>query len=77
METDRPRRGCMREPLWRFSGTISRREAGAVRIEAMATISEALAIAVQHHQAGRRQAAEQIYRQILAVDPNNPTRFTF
>jgi predicted O-linked N-acetylglucosamine transferase (SPINDLY family) len=38
----------------------------------MATISEALAIAVQHHQAGRLQAAEQIYRQILAVEPNQP-----
>jgi predicted O-linked N-acetylglucosamine transferase (SPINDLY family) len=35
----------------------------------MATISEALAIAVQHHQAGRLQAAEQIYRQVLAVEP--------
>jgi predicted O-linked N-acetylglucosamine transferase (SPINDLY family) len=34
----------------------------------MATISEALAIAIEHHQAGRLQAAEQIYRQILAVD---------
>jgi len=38
----------------------------------MATISEALAMAVQHHQAGRLQAAEQIYRQILAVEPNQP-----
>src|SRR5436190_341231 len=37
---------------------------------AMATISDAFAIAVQHHQAGQLQAAEQIYRQILAVDPN-------
>jgi tetratricopeptide (TPR) repeat protein len=36
----------------------------------MATISEALAAAMQHHQAGRLQAAEQIYRQILAVEPN-------
>jgi tetratricopeptide (TPR) repeat protein len=36
----------------------------------MATIFEALTIAVQHHQAGRLQAAEQIYRQILAVEPN-------
>jgi predicted O-linked N-acetylglucosamine transferase (SPINDLY family) len=36
----------------------------------MATISEALAIAIQHHQAGRLQAAEQIYRQILQADPN-------
>ncbi len=36
----------------------------------MATISEALAIAIQHHQAGRLQAAEQIYRQILEVEPN-------
>jgi hypothetical protein len=30
----------------------------------MAAIAEALAIAVQHHQAGRLQAAEQIYRQM-------------
>src|SRR5436189_3456511 len=37
----------------------------------MATISEALAIAVHHYQAGRLQAAEQIYRQILAVDPDH------
>ena len=36
------------------------------RYYVMATISEALAIAIQHHQAGRLQAAEQIYRQILA-----------
>ena len=37
----------------------------------MATISEAFAMAVEHHQAGRLQAAEQIYRQILAVEPNH------
>ena len=36
----------------------------------MATIPEALAIAVQHHQAGRLQAAEQIYRQILQAQPD-------
>jgi Tfp pilus assembly protein PilF len=35
----------------------------------MATISEALAIAIQHHQGGRLQAAEQIYQQILQADP--------
>jgi len=35
----------------------------------MATISEALAIALQHQQAGRLSIAEQIYRQILAADP--------
>ena len=35
----------------------------------MATIYEALAIAVEHHRGGRLQAAEQIYRQILAVEP--------
>ena len=34
----------------------------------MATIPEALAIAFQHHQAGRLQAAEQLYRQILSVE---------
>ena len=38
----------------------------------MAIISEAFAIALQHHRAGRRHAAEQIYRQILAVDPEQP-----
>ncbi len=37
----------------------------------MATTSGALAIAIQHHQAGRLQAAEQIYRQILQAEPNN------
>ncbi len=37
----------------------------------MATISEALANAIQHHQAGRLQAAEQIYGQILALQPNH------
>jgi tetratricopeptide (TPR) repeat protein len=37
----------------------------------MATLSEALAIAIQHHQAGRLQAAEQIYRQILAAAPHH------
>ncbi|MFO0950027.1 MAG: tetratricopeptide repeat protein [Isosphaeraceae bacterium] len=36
----------------------------------MATVSEALAVAVAHHQSGRLDAAEQIYRQILAADPN-------
>ncbi len=36
----------------------------------MATISEALAIAIQHHQAGRLEAAERIYRQILQAEPN-------
>jgi Tfp pilus assembly protein PilF len=38
----------------------------------MASIPEAFAIAVQHHQAGRFQAAEQIYRRILEIDPNYP-----
>jgi predicted O-linked N-acetylglucosamine transferase (SPINDLY family) len=37
----------------------------------MVTIPEALAIAVQHHQAGRLQVAEQIYRQILQAQPNH------
>ena len=36
----------------------------------MATISEALAIAIQHHQAGRLDSAEQVYRQILQAEPN-------
>ena len=37
----------------------------------MATLREALAIALQHHQTGRLDAAEQIYRQILVVEPNH------
>jgi predicted O-linked N-acetylglucosamine transferase (SPINDLY family) len=37
----------------------------------MATISAALAIALREHQAGRLDAAEQIYRQILAVEPRH------
>src|SRR4051812_36111100 len=42
----------------------------AARMEGMATISEAIAIALGHHQAGNLAAAEEIYRQILVVDPN-------
>ena len=37
----------------------------------MATIPEALAIAIQHHQAGRLQAAAQVYRQILTAAPDH------
>src|SRR5947209_8048005 len=38
----------------------------------MAANSEALSLALQHHQAGRLEAAEQLYRQILATEPNQP-----
>ncbi len=38
----------------------------------MATIPEALQIAVQQHQTGKLDAAERIYRQILAVQANHP-----
>lgn len=38
----------------------------------MATISEALAIAAQQVQAGRAEAAEEICRRILSVEPNQP-----
>ncbi len=38
----------------------------------MATIAEALNTALQHHQAGRLQEAEAIYRQILEAQPNQP-----
>jgi tetratricopeptide (TPR) repeat protein len=38
---------------------------------AMATISEALAIALRHHQAGQLQSAEWIYRQVLQAEPDN------
>jgi tetratricopeptide (TPR) repeat protein len=38
----------------------------------MATLSEALAIALRHYQAGRLAAAEQLCRQILQADPDRP-----
>jgi hypothetical protein len=37
----------------------------------MASTSELLAAAIQHHQASRLQVAEQIYRQILQSNPNH------
>src|SRR6478609_11014525 len=37
----------------------------------MPTVSDSLALAFQHHQAGELLAAEQIYRQILAVAPDH------
>ena len=36
------------------------------------TISQALALALQYHEAGRLPDAERIYRQILAVQPKHP-----
>ena len=37
----------------------------------MSTVPEALAIAIRHHQGGRLKAAEQLYRQILAIEPRH------
>jgi predicted O-linked N-acetylglucosamine transferase (SPINDLY family) len=37
----------------------------------MPTISETFATAIQHHQAGRLHAAEQIYREVLRAEPNH------
>ena len=37
----------------------------------MPTIPETLAVAVQHHRGGRIQAAEQLYRQVLQVEPDH------
>lgn len=34
---------------------------------------ETLALALEHHQAGRREAAEALYRQVLGQEPDNPT----
>ena len=54
-----------------FAGQAGRlHHTGRFTAYVMATISEALAIAIQHDQAGRLHAAEQICRQILAVEPN-------
>ena len=38
----------------------------------MATILEALTVAIKRHQEGHRQEAERLYRQILEVDPQQP-----
>jgi predicted O-linked N-acetylglucosamine transferase (SPINDLY family) len=43
----------------------------AVVSMAQFTIQKAFDLALQHHQAGRRPAAEQIYRQILAQEPGH------
>jgi tetratricopeptide (TPR) repeat protein len=36
------------------------------------TVQQAFELAVQHHRAGRLAEAEQLYRQILAAEPNQP-----
>ncbi len=41
------------------------------------TISQAMAVAIGHHQAGRLAEAEAIYRQVLAVAPNHPDALHF
>src|SRR6516165_9362109 len=38
----------------------------------MLTIPQRLALAVQHHEAGRRDQAEALYRDILRESPQNP-----
>ena len=43
----------------------------------MATIRETLAAAIQHHQAGRLEAAEQAYQEILAIEPNHAEALHF
>jgi tetratricopeptide (TPR) repeat protein len=43
----------------------------------MATVAEALNIALKHHQAGNLQQAEAIYRQVLAVEPANAQALHF
>jgi len=37
-----------------------------------AAIDQSLALALQHHQAGRLQEAAEIYRQVVAMQPRNP-----
>ncbi|REK05451.1 MAG: tetratricopeptide repeat protein [Planctomycetota bacterium] len=37
----------------------------------MQDVAEALRVALEHHQAGRLDAAENVFRQVLAQDPNN------
>ena len=65
-----PRDSCMN------SSTLPLKDRLAI-IRCMATVSEALAIAVQRHQGGRLDAAEQIYRRIIEVDRIMSMRFIF
>ena len=37
----------------------------------MATIQERMTVALQHHQQGQLQTAEQLYRDVLAYDPRH------
>jgi tetratricopeptide (TPR) repeat protein len=43
----------------------------------MATVAEALNIALKHHQSGNLRQAEAIYRQVLAVEPDNAQALHF
>ncbi len=60
----RPRSDSMNEPM--------RRE---IRFERerrmMLSVAEAMALGTRHHQAGQLAEAERIYRQVLAVEPDN------
>lgn len=53
-----------------FSTPAARQRRSRIKTN-VATVPEALAIAVQHHQAGRLGTAEELYRQILAVEPSH------
>lgn len=59
-ETSKEARGgeCSEKPEKSDSGTMS--------------ISEAVGLALEHHQAGNLSQAEELYRQVLAADPDNP-----
>ncbi len=41
------------------------------------SIEQALELGISHHQAGRFQQAEQLYKQVLQVQPNNPEALHF
>ena len=43
----------------------------------MATIEEALALAVEHHQEGNVKYAEEIYRRVLEADPSNVDAWSY
>src|SRR5947207_5863 len=40
-------------------------------------IDQSIRAAIDHHQAGRLQKAEQLYRQVLAISPDNPDALHF
>ena len=69
-ESNRPSRAFDRSTTWRRGLSLAGQGPLLNAPFAMATLTEALAVALAHHRAGRLDVAEQIYRRILAAQPD-------